>query len=216
MGPAPAMVTANVECRSRATGACSCLRDPGRLHVREDRSEVDARAAPRMRVAMSEDRGRGAVRAELAVLLRREIGHGVDRDAELGRDVLRPVAADAVEHEALARRERRARRAAERQRIQTRLGTAAPVRLGLTRPKGPPSRISRACAWAERMLPRAGRRSVEARSPSRSPLRRSHSRRSDEISATTSDRSCSAERDALRRVVPPATRVVPYPPSCGG
>jgi len=150
MGPAPAMVTANVECRSRATGACSCLRDPGRHHVREDRSEVDARAAPRMRVAMSEDCGRGAVRAELAVRLRREIGHGVDRDAELGRDVLRPVAADAVEHEALARRERRARRAAERQRIQTRLGTAAPVRLGLIRPKWPPSRISRACAWAER------------------------------------------------------------------
>jgi hypothetical protein len=56
-----------------------------------------------MRVAVGEHRGRGAVRPELAVRLRREIRDGVDRDAELGADVfVRPVAADVVKDPALA------------------------------------------------------------------------------------------------------------------
>ena len=47
------------------------LRRACRLDVLEDRAEVDPRAAPCMRIAVGEYRGRSAVRAELAVRLRR-------------------------------------------------------------------------------------------------------------------------------------------------
>jgi len=79
-----------------------------------------------MRVAVGEHRCGGAVRAEPAVRVGGHVGDGIDRDAELGRDVLvRSIPPDAVEDEAFALGQRMARRAPERLRIQTRLGTAA-------------------------------------------------------------------------------------------
>ena len=58
-----------------------------------------------MRVAMGKHGGRGAVGAELLVCVRGEVGHGVDRDPELGGDFLvRHVAADAPKCRALAGR----------------------------------------------------------------------------------------------------------------
>lgn len=69
-------------------GPARSLGHPRGFDALEDRPEVDARAAPWMRVAMDKHGGCGAVGTELLVRVRREIGDGVDRDAELGRDVL--------------------------------------------------------------------------------------------------------------------------------
>ena len=69
-------------------GTVHSLGRPRGFDALEDRPEVDARAAPRMRVAMGKHGGRGAVRTKLPVRVRGEVGHGVDRDPELGCDVL--------------------------------------------------------------------------------------------------------------------------------